>query len=68
MDELKRTFNHHGLNCFMAPSAQKVLEAIAALDTGKASDDGGRQGDLSETLELFYQNGLLRLNPEVKNS
>ena len=68
MDELKRTFNHHGLNCFMAPAAQKVLEAIAALDTGRASDDGARNGDLSETLELFYQKGLLRLNPEVKNS
>ena len=68
MDELKRTFNHHGLNSFMAPAAQKVLEAIAALDTGRASQDGARQGDLSETLELFYQKGLLRLNPEGKNS
>lgn len=68
MDELKRTFNHHGLNSFMAPAVQKVLEAIAALDTGRASDDGARQGDLSETLELFYQKGLLRRNPEDKNS
>ena len=68
MDELKRTFNHHGLNSFMAPAAQKVLEAIAALDTGRASHDGARQGDLSETLELFYQKGLLRLNPAGKNS
>jgi 3-hydroxyisobutyrate dehydrogenase-like beta-hydroxyacid dehydrogenase len=68
MDELKRTFNHHGLNSFMAPAVQKVLEAIAALDAGRASDDGARQGDLSETLELFYQKGLLRRNPEDKNS
>lgn len=60
MDELKRTFNHNGLDSFMAPAVQKVLEAIAALDTGKASEVGGRQGDLSETLELFYQKGLLR--------
>lgn len=68
MDELKRTFNHHGLNSFMAPAVQKVLEAIAAVDAGRASDDGARQGDLSETLELFYQKGLLRRNPEDKNS
>lgn len=68
MDELKRTFNHHGMQSFMAPASQKVLEAIAALDTGRASDDGARQGDLSETLELFYQKGLLRLNPAGKNS
>lgn len=67
MDELKRTFNHNGLESFMAPAAQKVLEAIAALDTGRPSDDGTRQGDLSETLELFYQKGLLRLNAGDKN-
>ena len=61
MDELKRTFNHHGMQSFMAPGAQKVLEAIAALDTGQASASGVRDGDLSETLELFYQKGLLQL-------
>lgn len=63
MDELKRTFNHHGMNSFMAPAVQKVLEAIAALETGKASASGARQGDLQETLELFYQKGLLQLDP-----
>jgi 3-hydroxyisobutyrate dehydrogenase-like beta-hydroxyacid dehydrogenase len=68
MDELKRTFNHHGMESYMAPAVQKVLEAIAALDTGRASDDGARQGDLSETLELFYQKGLLRLNSAGDNS
>jgi 3-hydroxyisobutyrate dehydrogenase-like beta-hydroxyacid dehydrogenase len=68
MDELTRTFNHHGLNSFMAPAVQKVLESIAALDTGKASDDGARQGDLSDTLELFYQKGLLRIDTGTKNS
>lgn len=60
MDELKRTFNHNGLDCFMAPAAQKVLEAIAALQVGQASASGARQGDLSETLELFYKKGLLQ--------
>ena len=60
MDELKRTYNHNALDCFMAPAAQKVLEAIAALQVGQASASGARQGDLSETLELFYQKGLLQ--------
>jgi len=60
MDELKRTFNHHNMKSFMAPAAQKVLEAIAALGAGGASDRGARQGDLLETLEMFYGKGLLR--------
>lgn len=60
MDELKRTFNHHGMTSFMAPAVQKVLEAIAALETGKASASGARHGELQETLELFYQKGLLQ--------
>ena len=60
MDELKRTFNHHGMKSLMAPAAQKVLEAIAALGAGAASDSGARQGDLLETLEIFYGKGLLR--------
>ena len=64
MDELKRTFNHHGMKSLLAPAVQQVLEAIAALDTAKASPSGARQGDLQETLELFYKKGLLQLNPE----
>ena len=60
MDELKRTFNHHGLKSHMAPAVQKVLEAIAALDVRQVSDNGARQGDLMETLEFFYQKGLLQ--------
>ncbi|HEX9788314.1 MAG TPA: DUF1932 domain-containing protein, partial [Candidatus Binatia bacterium] len=68
MDELKRTFNHHGLNSFMAPAVQKVLESIAALETAQASASGARQGDLKETLELFYQKGLLQMNSKSSNS
>jgi 3-hydroxyisobutyrate dehydrogenase-like beta-hydroxyacid dehydrogenase len=68
MDELKRTFNHHGMKSFMAPAAQKVLEAIAALGAGQASDSGARQGDLPETLELFYEKGLLRTAAAEKAS
>lgn len=60
MDELKRTFNHHGLKSFLAPAVQKVLEAIADLDVKQASDDGVRSGELMKTLELFYQKGLLQ--------
>ena len=61
MDELKRTFNYHGMKAFMAPAVQKVLRAIAELELGKFSDtSGGREGDLLETLELFFQKGLLR--------
>jgi hypothetical protein len=67
MDELKRTFNTHGLHSFMAPGAQKVLQAIAALDVGQASDDGARQGDLAETLDLFYDKGLLQIESPGKN-
>jgi hypothetical protein len=68
MDELKRTFNTHGLNSYMAPAVQKVLQAISALNVGQASESGGRQGDLAETLELFYEQGLLRLKSPGKNS
>jgi len=60
MDELKRTFNTHGLNSFMAPAVQKVLQAIAALNVGQASESGARHGELAETLELFYEKGLLQ--------
>lgn len=60
MDELKRTFNHHGMKSFMAPSVQKVLEAVASLEVRQESDNGVRQGDLMETLELFYKKGLLQ--------
>lgn len=60
MDELKRTFNHHGMKSFMAPAVQKVLEAIADLDVRQLSDNGARQGELTDTLELFYQKGLLQ--------
>ena len=68
MDELKRTFNHHGMESFMAPAVQKVLESIAGLETGKPSDSGARQGDLQETLELFYQKGLLQTDARGRNS
>jgi putative dehydrogenase len=61
MDELKRTFRHNGLKSFMAPAAQKVLESIAALEVGQASASGVRDGNLIDTLELFFDKGLLQI-------
>ncbi len=60
MRELRQTFRHHGLKAVIAPATQKMLEQIAALDCGKPSETGGREGDLLETLELFFQSGLLQ--------
>ena len=68
MDELKRTFGHHGMKAFMAPAAQKVLQSIAELDVGKASVTGGREGDLLETLELFFKKGLLQQEQKESRS
>jgi hypothetical protein len=60
MDELKRTFTAHGMKTFMAPAVQRVLQSIAELDIGKTSATHGREGDLLETLELFFRRGLLQ--------
>jgi 3-hydroxyisobutyrate dehydrogenase-like beta-hydroxyacid dehydrogenase len=60
MDELKRTFRHHGMKATMAPAVQNVLRSIAALELSKASETGSREGDLLETLELFFNKGLLQ--------
>ena len=68
MDELKRTFNHHGMNSFMAPAVQKVLQSIAALELGKPSASGARDGDFLETIELLFQKGLLRQKPDAQEA
>jgi 3-hydroxyisobutyrate dehydrogenase-like beta-hydroxyacid dehydrogenase len=68
MDELKRTFGYHGMKAFMAPAVQKVLQSIAELDVGKTSATGGREGDLLETLELFFQKGLLQQKQKESSS
>ena len=60
MEELDRTFRHYGLKTEMAPAARKVLQTIAALNIGQASEDGNRKGTLLETLELFFDKGLLK--------
>jgi 3-hydroxyisobutyrate dehydrogenase-like beta-hydroxyacid dehydrogenase len=60
MDELKRTFTHHGMKPFMAPAAQKVLQAIAALELSKPSESGAREGELLGTIEHFFEKGLLQ--------
>ena len=68
MDELKRTFSYHGMEAFMAPAAQKVLQSIAELDLGMASETGQREGDLMETVELFFRKGLLQQEQEKSSS
>lgn len=60
MDELKRTYAHHGMKALLAPAIQKVLGSIAELDIRQTSEDGAREGDLLDTLDLFYRKGLLR--------
>ena len=60
MVELKQTFNHHGMKAFMAPAAQKVLQSIADLDVRQTSETGAREGDLLQTLTLFFEKGLLQ--------
>jgi L-threonate 2-dehydrogenase len=60
MDELQRTYAHYGMQSLMAPAIQKVLGSIADLGIGESSEKGARDGDLMQTLELFYQQGLLR--------
>jgi 3-hydroxyisobutyrate dehydrogenase-like beta-hydroxyacid dehydrogenase len=64
MDELRRTFNYHGMKSFMAPAAQKVLQSIAALNLDEASASGSRDGELLDTLELFFAKGLLQEQPK----
>ena len=44
----------------MENASTKVLNSIAALNAGTASETGTREGDLLETLELFFQRGLLQ--------
>ena len=59
MDELQRTYAHYGMQSLMAPAIQKVLGSIADLGIGESSEKGAREGDLMQTLALFYQQGLL---------
>ena len=67
MDELQRTYAHYGMQSIMAPAIQKVLGSIAELDIRESSEKGAREGDLMETLELFYQQGFLS-NPRLASS
>jgi 3-hydroxyisobutyrate dehydrogenase-like beta-hydroxyacid dehydrogenase len=67
MDELKRTFAHHGMEALLAPAIQNVLGSIAALDVRETSDKGHREGNLLDTLDLFYEKGLLR-NKDLASS
>jgi hypothetical protein len=56
------------MKAFMAPAAQKVLQSIAELNVEKTSATGGREGDLMETLELFFKKGLLQQEQKESSS
>jgi hypothetical protein len=56
------------MKAFMAPAAQKVLQSIAELDLGRASETGQREGDLMETVDLFFRKGLLQQEQEKSSS
>jgi hypothetical protein len=60
MAELKQTFNHHGMTAVVAPAIKKILQGIADLNLGEGSETGVREGNLLDTLELFYRKGLLQ--------
>lgn len=60
MAELSQTFRHNGLKAVMAPATRKILKGIVSLNAGKASETGAREGALLETMELFFQKGLLQ--------
>ncbi len=60
MAELAETFRHYGLKAIMAPATKKLLTSIAALNVGKTSETGAREGTLLDALEIFFQNGLLQ--------
>jgi hypothetical protein len=59
MAELVATLRGQGLRPTMAPAVRRVLESIAALGLGAASETGEREGDLRSTLELFHEHQLL---------
>ncbi|MFQ5683915.1 MAG: DUF1932 domain-containing protein [Candidatus Binatia bacterium] len=59
MSELSRMFRHHGLTAVMAPAVRKILQSIAALNVGRASEIGVREGTLRGTVELLFERGLL---------
>ncbi len=60
MVELRKTFRSHGLKSVVAPSVEKILKAMGDLRVGSASETGTRKGSLAETVELFFQRGLLQ--------
>ncbi|MDP6559112.1 MAG: DUF1932 domain-containing protein [Candidatus Binatia bacterium] len=60
MVELRQTFRHQGLKAVVTPSVEKILREMAFLRAGKASETGARGGTFVDTIELFFQKGLLQ--------
>jgi hypothetical protein len=48
------------MTALVAPAVRRILQAIADLQPGEGSETGAREGNLLETLELFYDKGLLQ--------
>jgi hypothetical protein len=48
------------LKAVVTPSVEKILREMAFLEAGKASEIGARGGALVDTIELFFQKGLLQ--------
>ena len=61
MIELGETFAYYGLAPIVVPAVEKILSAIADLDTGAA---GARRQPLVEAIKLFSERGLLRTKSE----
>ncbi len=51
----------------MAPAVRRCWKQSRPSIVGKASADGAREGDLKDTVELFYDKGYYRLFPVLKN-
>jgi 3-hydroxyisobutyrate dehydrogenase-like beta-hydroxyacid dehydrogenase len=61
MIELRETFNYYGIAPIVVPAVEKILSAIADLNTGAA---GTRRQPLVDAIKLFSERGLLRSKSE----
>jgi hypothetical protein len=69
MDELKRTFNHFGHEIFYGARGAKSARGDRRIAAPRRHPPAAqREGELFETLERFYEMGLLRNSPEKENS
>lgn len=60
MAELRDTFRHYGLEPVVTPSIEQILESVARLEEKKTSETGSREGALVDTINRFFEKGLLQ--------